>query len=202
MKKHLISHEPKVVSLVEKDYTFIDFLKTVFLWEIVSGLGLTLSALFKKPVTMQYPHEKKESKPGFRGLHALVRKPDTGEARCVGCGLCAAICPSKCITIYTSEDAGSDKVVDRYELDILRCVFCSFCVEACPYGAIVMTKHYEYADYSKEALFMTKEKLLKNWDNYVSEEDAKVYFKKFWAPREEDFESHEGQAVFRNNRQQ
>ena len=198
MKKDLISHEPKVVSLVEKDFTFRDFLNKIFLLEILSGLGLTLSALFKKPITKRYPLERKESKPGFRGLHALVRRADTGLARCVGCGLCAAICPSKCIKIYTSEDGNHEKIVDRYEIEILRCVFCSFCVEACPYGAIVLTKHYEYANYSKEALYMTKEKLLKNWDDYMSEEDAKVYFKKFWAPRDEDFETYEDQPVFRH----
>lgn len=200
MKKHLINHEPKVVSLEEKGYTFIDFLKNIFLVEIISGLGLTLSSLFKKPVTKRYPRERKESKPGFRGLHALVRRADNGQARCVGCGLCAAICPSKCISIYTSEDASHEKIVDRYEIEILRCVFCSFCVEACPYGAIVMTKHYEYADYSKKDLYMTKDKLLKNWDDYMPEEEAKVYFKKFWAGRDEDFQSHDGQAVFRQNK--
>ncbi|MBF0473430.1 MAG: NADH-quinone oxidoreductase subunit NuoI [Nitrospirae bacterium] len=200
MKKHLISHEPKVVSLPDEKFSFKNLLKDIFLTEIISGLGLTLSSLFKKPVTKQYPHEKKEAKQGFRGLHALARRPDTGLAKCVGCGLCAAICPSKCITIYTYEDVNHDKIVDRYELDILRCVFCSFCVEACPYGAIVMTRHYEYASYSKEALFMTKEKLLKNWDDYMSDEDALVYFKKYWGPREEDFVGHEGQAVFRNNK--
>src|SRR5208283_1108271 len=139
-----------------------DIAKKVFLVEIIKGMALTFRMMLSPAVTRQYPEEKREASPGYRGLHALARKED-GSARCVGCGLCAAICPSRCIDVYTSEGPNQTKVVDRYEIEVLRCVYCGFCVEACPFRAIVLTGHFEYSDYSREALFMDMDKLLANW---------------------------------------
>ncbi|MBF0538734.1 MAG: NADH-quinone oxidoreductase subunit I [Nitrospirae bacterium] len=160
-------------------------------------MKLTLTTAFKKPVTRQYPKEKRPAMPGFRGLHALVRDPATGKAKCVGCGLCAAMCPSKCINIYTSEGANHEKVVDRYEIEVLRCMYCSLCVEACPFGAVVMTQHYEYSDYSKESFFMTIETLLDNWDKYMGGDKGTFYLDNFWRPKTMDFTTPTEQAVFR-----
>ncbi|HWR57825.1 MAG TPA: NADH-quinone oxidoreductase subunit NuoI [Thermodesulfovibrionales bacterium] len=177
--------------------TFNKIVKTVFFTEIVKGMALTLKMLFTKPVTRQYPKEKRPAMPGFRGLHALTRDFQTGEARCVGCGLCAAICPSKCIYIYTADSLDHKKIVERYEIEILRCVFCGLCVEACPYSAVALTEHYEYADYSREAFYMTKEKLLVNYDKYMGPEKDREYFNKFWHPTSADFGTPVNQAVFR-----
>ncbi|MBI4686586.1 MAG: NADH-quinone oxidoreductase subunit NuoI [Nitrospirae bacterium] len=169
--------------------TVKEFFKKIFFIEILHGLALTFRHLFTPPITKQYPKEKREPAPGFRGLHALVRDKETGKAKCVGCGLCAAMCPSKCIYIYTSEDEDHKKIVDRYEIDVLRCVFCAFCVEACPYGAISLSDHFAYSDYSRDAFYMKKEKLLSNWDKYMAGEKGENYFKKFWKPKREDFKT-------------
>lgn len=179
---------------------FKDFVKTVFLTEIIQGMALTLKTFFTRPVTRQYPKEKRPSMPGFRGLHALTRDFETGEARCVGCGLCAAICPSRCIYIYTADSVDHKKIVERYEIEVLRCIYCGFCVEACPYSAVVLTEHYEYSDYSKEAFWMTKEKLLSNYDKYMGPEKDRQYFKRFWHPTLDDFGTPENQAVFRGKK--
>jgi len=164
-----------------------ELIKKIFFIEILQGLALTLKHLFTPAVTRQYPTEKREPFPGSRGLHALVRDAETGREKCVGCGLCAAMCPSQCIHIYTSEGENHKKIVDRYEIDVLRCVFCAFCVEACPYGAVALTGHYEYSDYNRDAFYYTKERLLENWDKYMSGEKGKEYFEKFWRPKSEDF---------------
>jgi len=164
-----------------------EFTKKIFFIEILKGLALTLKHLFSHAVTRQYPKEKREPFPGSRGLHALVRDEETGKQRCVGCGLCAAMCPSQCIYIYTSEGEDHKKVVDRYEIDVLRCVFCAFCVEACPFKAVALTGHYEYSDYNRDALYYTKERLLENWDKYMAGKKAKEYFKWFFHPISEDF---------------
>ncbi len=177
--------------------TFKKIIKTVFLTEIIKGMALTIKMFRSKPVTRQYPKEKRPAMPGFRGLHALTRNADTGEARCVGCGLCAAVCPSRCIYIYTADSLDHKKIVERYEIEVLRCVFCGLCVEACPYSAVALTEHYEYSNYSREAFYMTKEKLLANYDKYMGPEKDREYYSKFWHPTSADFSSPGNQAVFR-----
>lgn len=171
-----------------------ELVKKIFFIEILKGMALTLSRLFSHAVTIQYPKERRHIAPGFRGQHALAKNPQ-GEAKCVGCGLCAAICPSQCIQIFREKGK-----VARYEIEVLRCIYCGFCVEACPYGAIALTENYEYSDYSREALYMTRGKLLSNWDKYMPGKKGEDYFKKFWRPMSEDFGTPPGQAVFRGKR--
>jgi len=176
--------------------TVRELIRAIFFVEILKGLALTLRSMFTPAVTRRYPKVKRPVKPGFRGLHALA-KDENGRMKCVGCGLCGAYCPSKCIYIYTSDGEDHTKVVDRYEIEVLRCIYCGFCVEACPFGAITLSEHYEYSDYSREPFYMTKEKLLSNWDKYFTGEKGKNYFKKFWRPLSEDFRTPEGQAMHR-----
>jgi len=72
--------------------------RSLLLTELLSGLGLTLRYMFKRPVTVNYPYEKGPLSPRFRGEHALRRYPN-GEERCIACKLCEAICPALAITI-------------------------------------------------------------------------------------------------------
>lgn len=167
-----------------------ELIKKIFFIEIMQGLALTMKHLFSPSVTRQYPTEKREPFPGSRGLHALVRNPATGKEKCVGCGLCAAMCPSQCIHIYTSEGDDNKKVVDRYEVEVLRCVFCGLCVEACPYGALALTDHFEYSNYKREDFYYTKEMLLENWDKYMPGEKGLDYLDRFWRPKSADFPAH------------
>ena len=167
--------------------TFNDAVKKVFFIEVLQGLALTLKHMLSPSVTRQYPTEKREPVPGARGLHALVRDAETGKERCVGCGLCAAMCPSQCIHIYTTEGEDHKKIVDRYEIEVLRCVYCALCVEACPYAAITLSDHFEYSGYTREEFYYTKERLLENWDKYMAGEKGMNYIKKFWRPRSSDF---------------
>lgn len=68
--------------------------QTMFLTEIVRGMGITLAHIFKEPATINYPFEKGPLSPRFRGEHALRRYP-SGEERCIACKLCEAICPAQ-----------------------------------------------------------------------------------------------------------
>ncbi|RUM87378.1 MAG: NADH-quinone oxidoreductase subunit NuoI [Thermodesulfatator sp.] len=157
--------------------------RTVFLTEIVKGLALTLRKMFSRPVTVQYPEEKKPLAPGFRGRHALVRDPHTGRERCIGCLRCAKVCPSRCIYIETERDPETRRmVVKRYEIEVLRCVFCGYCEEVCPVNALVLTEFYEYAGESREEVYFDKEKLLQNWDEFIMSQ-RRPYLNPYWKPR-------------------
>ena len=148
-------------------------IKTVFMVEIAQGMWLTLKTMLttqksKMPYafTRQYPAFKRKPIPGSRVLHAM-RRDQAGKPACIGCGLCEAVCPSKAITVVTSEGPGNEKLVNSYELDLLRCVFCGFCIDACPVAAIMMTPEFELACYSRKEAFYTKERLLEVGDRYL-----------------------------------
>ncbi|MBJ6726016.1 NADH-quinone oxidoreductase subunit NuoI [Geomesophilobacter sediminis] len=125
---------------------------------LIKGLQITLSHLFKKPVTLQYPDERPQIAPGFRGLHAL--KVSHENAKCVACYLCPTVCPAKCITVEAGEDANHNKFAAKYEIDMLRCIFCGYCVEACPVDALKMTEEFELANYKRADFTFTKDRLL------------------------------------------
>jgi NADH-quinone oxidoreductase subunit I len=168
-------------------------IKQITFIEIFKGMALTFRKMVSKAVTIQYPDQRRDIAPGFRGQHALSKGP-TGASKCVGCGLCATICPSQCIKVTRA-----DGKVTGYEIEVLRCIYCGFCVEACPYGAISLTENYEYSAYTREDLLMTKDKLLNNWDKYMPGNKGVEYYKKFWRPMSEDFGTPPGQAKGKGN---
>lgn len=117
---------------------------------IIGGMGITAKHLIKnlfnkkKMMTLNYPEEKYEYSPRFKGNHVLTVKKD-GSLRCTACMLCATNCPAECITIVASEheDPSVEKYPIKYEIDILRCVFCGFCEEACPVDAVRMGPEWQ-----------------------------------------------------------
>ena len=125
---------------------------------LIKGLQITLSHMFKKPVTLQYPTERPQIANTFRGLHALNVSHD--KAKCVACYLCPTVCPAKCITVEAGEDQNHDKYAAKYEIDMLRCIFCGYCVEACPVDAVRMTDQFELPNYTRADFTFTKERLL------------------------------------------
>lgn len=100
--------------------------QTMFLTEIIRGLGVTLAHIFKEPATINYPFEKGPLSPRFRGEHALRRYP-SGEERCIACKLCEAICPAQAITIEAEERADGSRRTTRYDIDMTKCIYCGFC---------------------------------------------------------------------------
>ena len=125
---------------------------------LIKGLQITFGHLFKKAVTLQYPEQRPNVAPNFRGLHTLKVSHD--KAKCVACYLCPTVCPAKCITVEAGEDANHEKFAAIYEIDMLRCIFCGYCVEACPVDAIGMTQTFELANYKREDFIFSKERLL------------------------------------------
>ncbi|MGH7000349.1 MAG: NADH-quinone oxidoreductase subunit NuoI [Stellaceae bacterium] len=141
---------------------------SLLLTELVSGLWLTLTYMFKRPVTVNYPYEKGPLSPRFRGEHALRRYPN-GEERCIACKLCEAVCPALAITIEAEAREDGSRRTTRYDIDMTKCIYCGLCEEACPVDAIVEGPNFEFAAETREELFYDKDKLLANGDRWEAE---------------------------------
>ena len=141
------------------------FLDSLMLKDILTGMSITGRYLFKPKITVQYPEEKTPLSSRFRGLHAL-RRYENGEERCIGCKLCEAVCPAYAITIETAERDDGTRRTSRYDIDLTKCIFCGFCEEACPVDAIVETNIFEYFGDKRGDLYFTKEMLLAVGDRY------------------------------------
>lgn len=135
--------------------------------DLFKGLGLTIKEFFSKPVTVNYPLEMQPLSPRYRAVHNLQRMLESGNERCIGCGLCEKICTSNCIRILTSHEDTGRKKIDSYTINLGRCIYCGLCAEVCPELAIVMGNRFENSS-EQRAHFGLKEDFLKDL------EEAKV----------------------------
>jgi len=136
--------------------------------EILDGMALTFRAMFRRKVTIDYPHEKGPLSPRFRGEHAL-RRYANGEERCIACKLCEAVCPAQAITIEAEARADGIRRTTRYDIDMTKCIYCGLCQEACPVDAIVEGPNFEFATETREELMYDKDKLLANGDRWEAQ---------------------------------
>lgn len=121
---------------------------------LLKGLATTLKMAFSKPITLQYPEEKREVSQRWRG-HPELTVNDDGGRRCVACTLCMVVCPSNAIkAIVAGEGEAHEKYPVAFTIDLQRCIFCGFCQEACPKGAIKLNRLYELAQYDKQVLIL------------------------------------------------
>ncbi|MHB8421003.1 MAG: NuoI/complex I 23 kDa subunit family protein [Myxococcales bacterium] len=107
------------------------------------GMSITLSHLFRRPMTIQYPDTpyplRDTLPPRYRGF--LEVDIDI----CTGCLACEKACPINCIKIAVEKDPNNPKVrqMTQFDLDEAKCMFCGLCVEPCPTGAIQHTREFE-----------------------------------------------------------
>jgi len=143
------------------------FLKTIFLTEFFFAIIKAIREIFRPKKTINYPFEKGQISPRYRGEHALRRYPN-GEERCIACKLCEAVCPAQAITIESEERKDGSRKTTRYDIDMLKCIYCGLCQESCPVDAIVQGPNFEFATETREELYYNKEKLLDNGDRWES----------------------------------
>ena len=63
---------------------FAQAARSLILKEFVDAFVLSMRYFFKPKPTLNYPYERGQISPRFRGEHALRRYPN-GEERCIGC---------------------------------------------------------------------------------------------------------------------
>lgn len=134
------------------------------IWTVFAGLFVVLKYAFKKPITEQYPEFKRKLPVRSRGRHYLTKWED-GKERCVGCELCAIVCPSQAIYVKPAANnpenpnSHGERYAEDFQINMLRCIYCGYCEEACPTGAIILSNEYELAAFDRESLIFTKDKL-------------------------------------------
>ena len=147
-----------------------------------------------KHVTTEYSggyeggeHDEKIPKPErLHGRHVLNRYED-GMEKCIGCELCAGVCPAKCIYVRGADNPPDDPVSPGerygyvYEINYLRCIHCDLCVEACPTEAITESKLFEFSFTTRRDAVYTKDELVVDdegrprqlpWEDWREGDDA------------------------------
>src|SRR5688572_32393532 len=86
--------------------------------------------------------------------------------KCIGCELCAGVCPARCIYVRGADNPMDDPVSPGerygyiYEINYLRCIHCDLCVEACPTEAITESKLFEFSFTNRSDAIYTKAELV------------------------------------------
>jgi NADH-quinone oxidoreductase subunit I len=134
----------------------------------LTGFKVTFKKLFEERLTRDYAKDQggKRVKPvRFHGRHVLNRYED-GMEKCIGCELCAGVCPAKCIYVRGADNPPDDPVSPGerygyiYEINYLRCIHCDLCVEACPTEAITESKLFEFSFTNRNDGIYTKAELV------------------------------------------
>lgn len=131
---------------------------------MIKGLFIVLKHAFQRPITINYPEDKRILPARSRGRHYLTKWND-GLERCVGCELCAIVCPAQAIYVKPAQNepgevhSHGERYASDFQINMLRCIFCGYCEEACPTGAIILSNEYELSGYTRESLIYTKEML-------------------------------------------
>ena len=129
------------------------------------GFLVTGKQPVKPKVTTLYPEQKRPKPERQHGRHVLNRYED-GMEKCIGCELCAGVCPARCIYVRGADNPPDAPVSPGerygfvYEINYLRCIHCDLCVEACPTEAITESKLFEFSFTNREDAIYTKAELV------------------------------------------
>jgi len=130
----------------------IGYIKTIITgaWSLAVGMWIALVNIFRRRVTMNYPYQKLQMTPRYRGHIELKCDPVTGEPKCIACMACQRACPSACIKLEGAKAEGAAKrSLTSYTLDFTTCSLCGLCVESCNFDALEFSKEYNLASLKK-----------------------------------------------------
>jgi len=118
----------------------------------------TIKSSIHRPNTVQYPWEKLVLPDVFRGRPGLFFE------KCIGCGICMRICPTRCVELIEVDDLVHEEgkapaKVKRPRVNVGRCMMCGYCAEYCPTNAMIVTPEYELASFTREEMIYDPYKL-------------------------------------------
>lgn len=123
---------------------------------VLKGMTTVLSAMLRKPVTVQYPTEKRELPERTRGFPVLLWDRNVDEPFCTGCHACELACPTECMTVilkdnpkFQTGESKRRKIVDKFFIDYGRCMRCNICVEVCNFEAIALDNTWQSIEASR-----------------------------------------------------
>lgn len=121
------------------------------LWSLLAGMAVTIRYFVKPVVTVQYPRQKIQMSPRYRGYPQFILDPDTKTHRCIACEMCSRICPSQLITVEGAKFPGEkQKRGTKYIHEHYYCSLCGLCVEVCPTTALEFSKEYRLVGLSRQ----------------------------------------------------
>jgi len=142
----------------------LSFWERTYLPQIIGGLRITFVNMFRRKETLEYPEQRPQIPPGYRGAPTLVKDPN-GREKCVSCQLCEFVCPPKAIRItpgaipFDAPTAHVEKAPKEFDINMLRCIYCGLCEEVCPEEAIWLQDIYSLTGTSRGQLIHNKAKL-------------------------------------------
>ena len=120
-------------------------------WSLLAGMAVTIRYFVKPVVTVQYPRQKIQMSPRYRGYPQLILDPETHTHRCIACEMCARICPSQLISVEGAKFPGEkQKRGTKYIHEHYYCSLCGLCVEVCPTTALEFSKEYKLVGLSRQ----------------------------------------------------
>ncbi len=122
---------------------------------LLKGLGVTLNYIIhpKRVVTREYPENRETLTfpERFRG-QVVMPHDENNDHNCTACTLCEKACPNGSISILTTKNIASKRVLGQFVYRLSSCTLCNLCIEACPFDAIRMGHGFEMAGYTREEL--------------------------------------------------
>jgi len=118
---------------------------------LLSGMSITIKAMFSKPVTQQYPHVEPELSKAYRSAIKLIRFDESETHDCIACLQCEKICPSFCIKIDGYKPEGiKRKRATVFDMDFALCSLCGLCIDVCPTDTLEYSALYDLTGYKRD----------------------------------------------------
>ncbi|MEM2141999.1 MAG: 4Fe-4S binding protein [Candidatus Thorarchaeota archaeon] len=99
-----------------------------------------LRSAFKRPITIRWA-KRASARTVLESRGTILYRPE----ECIGCLLCARMCPSGAIAVKENK---------KVRFNLGRCLYCGQCVSICPTKAIAQSSERARATDDRETLYV------------------------------------------------